>query len=165
MVVPVTDVAGAVNRGGSGDSYRTDAGVGFGEVQLQGTAEVAESKRVGVALGIHGKLLHGTRDIGLCGGQGDVHAIGSQRGRIVSAAGSRDAVTAHAGECRCGGGCLRGGRVNAVAASAVDGNLVAGDPVEVGAIEDGFALNVGTGLHGGGELAVTGFLLIAGGEY
>ena len=37
--------------------------------------------------------------------------------------------------------------------------------VEVGAIDDGFALDVGAGLHGGGKLAVTGFLLIAGGEY
>lgn len=54
-------------------------------MQFQRTAEVLEVKGVIAAFGVHGELVDGVLNVGLRGGEGDVHAVGGQGGGIEGA--------------------------------------------------------------------------------
>ena len=163
LTIDVGDGEIAVNRGIGRDTDCCDVSIGLGEVQLQHAAEVAERQPVGGTLSVHGELVDGALDVGLRSWQGDGGAVISQRGRVESAEGAVACCATHVIEYGDGGGSLRGGLIEAAARCAVDDHLVAADPVEGRAVEDGLAVSA---LHRGAELrAVACGLLLAGGEY
>lgn len=100
----------------------------------------------------------------LCSGQGDVHAIGDQRGGVKGAEGTIARLAAHVVEHGRGGRGLRGGRIDAATGGAVYGYLVATYSVEGGAAQ--LCLCCSAVLHGGAELCAValGVFLLAGGE-
>lgn len=164
LTVAITNTVSAVdNNIGNCDSNLTNIDIGSSQLQLQQTTEVLEFKSVVVALGIHGELMDVVLHIGLGSGEGDVLAVGGQRGGIEGMESGVASLARYVIENSSGGILLQSGGIKAAASSAIDGNVVTILPVERVARETCFTVLAGAVLDRGAELSAIGEnLLFAG---